>query len=70
MPMRILMTPKQAAEYLQLSMSTLAKMRMRGDGPPYNKTGPKAVRYRIAELDAWLEERLIQSTSENDLLES
>lgn len=27
--------PKAASEYLGLAVSTLAKMRLRGDGPPY-----------------------------------
>ena len=32
-----------AAEYLGLSGSTLSKMRLRGDGPPYSKAGPRIV---------------------------
>ena len=32
-----------AADYLGLSSSTLAKMRLRGDGPPYAKAGPRIV---------------------------
>jgi hypothetical protein len=34
-----LLTPKQAAHFLCLSTSWLAKARMRGDGPPYSKLG-------------------------------
>ena len=41
----ILLTPKQAARYLNLSVSWLAKRRLAGDGPPYVKLGG-AVRLR------------------------
>ncbi len=53
-----------AARYLALSASTLAKMRLRGDGPQYVKVGPRAVAYRKTDLDAWLEGRIRKSTSE------
>ena len=55
-----------AAEYLGLSTSTLAKMRLRGDAPPYMKAGPRIVLYDRADLDAWLEPRKRRSTSEPD----
>lgn len=57
--------PADAALYLNLSASTLAKMRLRGDGPPYVKAGPRVVLYRISDLEAWLTERLRHSTSED-----
>lgn len=53
-----------AAQYLGISCSTLAKMRLRGDGPPYSKVGPRLVMYDRADLDAWLVERRHRSTSE------
>ena len=56
--------PIQVADYTGLSTSTLAKMRLRGDGPPYSKAGPRAVVYDIADVDTWLEERKRNSTSE------
>ena len=54
----------EAAEYLGLSASTLAKMRLRGDGPPYSKAGPRVVIYDRADLDAWVAARRRTSTSE------
>ena len=63
-PSRYLRT-KAAAAYLKLSTSTLAKMRLRGDGPPYSKAGPKIVVYDIADLDAYLADRRRRSTSES-----
>lgn len=45
---------RQAAEYLCVSRSTLAKWRMRGAGPPHHRCGPRIVYYLKTELDAWL----------------
>jgi predicted DNA-binding transcriptional regulator AlpA len=44
----------EAAVYLQLSRSTLAKWRMRGEGPPYHRCGLRLIYYIRAEIDAWL----------------
>ena len=46
----------QAAAYLKVSRSTLAKWRMRGEGPPYHRCGPRIVYYYRNEIDAWLAE--------------
>jgi len=54
-----------AADYLGLSTSTLAKMRLRGDGPPYSKCGPRIVLYDIADLDGYVASRRRTSTSED-----
>lgn len=54
---------KEAANYVRLGKPTLERFRISGDGPRYCKLGG-AVRYRRADLDAWLESRLVQSTSE------
>jgi predicted DNA-binding transcriptional regulator AlpA len=54
----------QAAPYVGLTKSTLAKMRIRGDGPPYMKVGPRVVIYDQDELDAWLAARSRRSTSQ------
>lgn len=51
-----------AAEYLGISVKTLANLRLAGIGPKYAKLhdGPRAgVLYRVDDLDAWLEERLV-----------
>jgi len=52
-----------AAEFVGLSVSTLAKMRLRGDGPLYSKAGARIVVYDLADLNAWLAERRRRSTS-------
>jgi len=62
-PARKLRAP-EAAEYLGLSTSTLAKMRLRGDGPPYLKAGRRIVTYDARDLEAWLDTRRRLSTSD------
>lgn len=56
--------PKAAANYLGLATSTLAKMRLRGDGPAFMKAGPRAVLYHIDSLNDWLNARVYQNTSQ------
>jgi hypothetical protein len=43
-------TPKEAAEYLRSSTSTLAKARMKKTGPDFVRIG-RAIRYRQSDLD-------------------
>jgi excisionase family DNA binding protein len=58
-----LLTPKEAADLLRVSMSWLAKARMRGDGPPYIRIG-RSIRYSEAALLQWMKSRQRLSTSE------
>ena len=51
---------REAAAYLNLSVSFLTKLRMRSrsdQGPPYVKFGASIVRYRRADLDNWAASR-------------
>lgn len=43
-----------AAHYIEVSVSTLAKWRMKRIGPPYHHCGPRIVYYYQDEIDAWL----------------
>ena len=47
-----LITARDAAGLLRISLSWLAKARMRGDGPPYVKLG-RSVRYGESALAEW-----------------
>jgi predicted DNA-binding transcriptional regulator AlpA len=58
-----LLTPKEAAHFLRVSLSWLAKARMRGDGPPYIRIG-RSIRYSQAALLQWMKSRQRLSTSE------
>lgn len=59
-----LMTPRDAAVYIGVKINTLAVWRMTNRyGLPFIKLG-KVVRYRKADLDIWLENRLQNSGDE------
>lgn len=50
-----LMTRRQVADYTQTSIPTLARWAMESKGPKSVKLGATAVRYRKADVLAWLE---------------
>ena len=58
-----LLTPKEAAHFLSVSGSWLAKARMRGDGPPFTRVG-RNVRYSEAALIQWMRSQQRLSTAE------
>lgn len=58
----VLLTPKEVARLLNLSVSWLAKRRLAGDGPPYIKMGG-AVRYSQIALQQWMKAQQRLSTS-------
>lgn len=57
------MAPPRAAKYADSSTSTLAKLRLRGGGPRFCRIG-RAIRYRRADIDDWLNSTRRRSTSE------
>ena len=57
-----LLTQSEAARVLRLSERTLERLRLQGGGPLYVKAG-RAVRYREADLEAWIAARVVSSTS-------
>lgn len=54
------LTPKQAASYLGISDAALRLWRSEDKGPRFFRAGDKLIRYRRADLDGWIEERLSQ----------
>jgi predicted DNA-binding transcriptional regulator AlpA len=56
---------KEAAQFVGLSESTLAKLRLNGNGPTYCKLGRRVV-YRPADLEAWLQSRTTRDTTDAD----
>lgn len=57
------LTTQEAAEYLSLSPRTMEGFRLKGGGPKFYRRG-RLVRYKQADLDAWLAES--ESASEWD----
>lgn len=57
-----LLTTKEVAEYLDIALSTVKQYRVNRTGPVYIKVGP-LVRYRKADVDAWLKDKEIQANN-------
>ena len=53
----------EAAIYSRHAESTLEKLRCSGGGPRFCKRGRKIL-YRLSDIDAWLSETMVNSTSE------
>ena len=62
---RVLLTRKQAAEYLNCSQRFLEMRAIRGGGPIYIKCSARCVRYRLIDLDQWVQDRVRSSTSDS-----
>ena len=58
------LTAAEAAEYLGVTVGTLAKWRLRGEGPPYSAAFKKHPRYNSADLDAFLWGNVVTNTAE------
>ena len=59
----IYLKPREAADFLRTSTSTLAKRRLYGDGPKFCRIG-RAIRYRKTDLDDFMAATRVQSTSD------
>lgn len=57
-----ILNERQAAEYLNISYSHLNWLRRRGEGPTSFNIS-RAVRYRVTDLDDWVEMRLIRRSA-------
>lgn len=58
-----LISAEDAANALNISSSTLAKMRLSGKSPRYVKLG-RRVAYRPSDLETWIEAKSFNSTAE------
>jgi hypothetical protein len=55
-------TEQTAARYIAMSPAYLRQARRKGNGPAYLRIG-RAIRYRIVDLDAWLDQRRVVPSS-------
>ena len=63
----VYLTSSEAAKLLRISIRTLERMRVTGDGPPFLKAGAgkrSRVLYKQSIVVEWLEGNIFQSTSE------
>jgi len=51
------LTEAATAHLLNVSTMTLIRMAKRGEGPPRLKLSDRMVRYRLADVEAWVRER-------------
>ncbi len=58
-----LVDENQAAEYLGVSARTLQEWRVTGHGPRFAALSARCVRYRLEDLDAFIESKLRTSTA-------
>jgi hypothetical protein len=54
------LTAEDAGQYVGYTAAALRKWREKGKGPCYIKVG-RSVRYRIRDLDAWLDAHCVQT---------
>lgn len=59
-----LIDEEAAASYLAVSPRTLRNWRTRGGGPEFVKVSKRCIRYRIRDLDEWIDRRRRKSTSD------
>ncbi len=58
-----LLTTKQAASYLSLSPAFLERDRWAGAKIPFVKLGSRSIRYRLSDLDIYLDSRVRYNTA-------
>ena len=52
-----LLTARQVALRLNVSLATFKRLRKAGEGPPSIQVGQRAIRYRRGDVEAWLRRR-------------
>lgn len=60
-----LLTEKEAAKLLGMTPRFLQARRVRGNGPPFIRISSRAIRYRVSDLENWVQDRLRASTAED-----
>jgi predicted DNA-binding transcriptional regulator AlpA len=58
-----LLSQREAATLLHLSERTLERFRVSGTGPKFIRLG-RSIRYRLADIEAFIASRIVASTSE------
>lgn len=59
----VFLTPKQVSEWLGLAPSTLADLRMRGEGPAFTRLSARNLRYAAEDVRAWLDRCRVEAGS-------
>jgi predicted DNA-binding transcriptional regulator AlpA len=59
-----ILTEKEVAAWLGLSIPSLQRMRSDGSGPPFVQLSQRRIGYRNSAVERWLEERTITRVGE------
>jgi len=59
-----LIDEKEAADLLCYSVRALQNWRHRGGGPKFIKVSSRSVRYRIRDIQEWVEKKTVSNTSQ------
>jgi|SRR6266478_7238788 len=62
--MNELLDPKQAAKLVNVQPRTLEGWRRRGCGPPFLRLSVRSVRYRLEDIERWLDQRRVADGSD------
>lgn len=62
--MEVLLDTKKAAKYLSVSPAFLERDRWAGAKIPFVKLGTRSIRYRIIDLESYIEQQIRYSTIE------
>ncbi|MBS6345253.1 MAG: helix-turn-helix domain-containing protein [Bifidobacterium pseudolongum] len=65
-PDDLLMTPEEVAVYTGLSVSALAMLRHRRQGPSYTRPTSRTMLYRKRDVDAWVDEGRVRIVRHDD----
>ncbi|PIB26160.1 hypothetical protein BFP76_12825 [Amylibacter kogurei] len=57
---------REAASILCYSVRALQNWRHRGGGPDFVRVSARSIRYRRADLDAWVTARTVSNTSQTN----
>ncbi|WP_099591621.1 helix-turn-helix transcriptional regulator [Paramylibacter kogurei] len=61
-----LVNEREAASILCYSVRALQNWRHRGGGPDFVRVSARSIRYRRADLDAWVTARTVSNTSQTN----
>jgi predicted DNA-binding transcriptional regulator AlpA len=63
-PAILVLTEDEAAKLLRLSVRTMQRLRVDGDGPRFVMLTSRRIGYAIGDLQAWVHARSVASTGE------
>lgn len=58
-----LLTPQVMADRLGVSVKTLERWRLQGEGPPFVRVSRKVIRYRASDLAVFINRQLVPTST-------